>query len=80
LARNTVRGSSGPGISKSSGFSLFRFFSEVFSELKKVSWPSRQEATRLTVLVIVLSTFIGILLGLVDMLFAKLFSIFSGGG
>ena len=62
----------------SSGFSIFRFFAEVFSELRKVTWPSRQEATRLTVLVIALSATIGVFLGLIDMLFARVLSVISG--
>ncbi len=78
MARTPARSTSGPGISGTGGFSLFRFFGEVFSELRKVSWPTRQEATRLTVLVIALSTAIGIFLGLVDMGFARLMSVISG--
>ena len=62
----------------SSGFSIFRFFAEVFSELRKVTWPSRQEATRLTVLVIALSATIGVFLGLIDMLFARVLSVIAG--
>ena len=78
MARTPARSTPGPGISGTGGFSLFRFFGEVFSELRKVSWPTRQEATRLTVLVIALSTAIGIFLGLVDMGFARLMSVISG--
>ncbi len=62
----------------SSGFSIFRFFAEVFSELRKVTWPTRQEATRLTVLVIALSATIGVFLGLIDMLFARVLSVIAG--
>jgi preprotein translocase subunit SecE len=65
-------------VSGSAGFSIFRFFGEVFSELRKVSWPTRQEATRLTLMVIVLSATIGLFLGLIDMLFARILAIFSG--
>jgi len=78
LARTPVGSTSGPGVSGSAGFSIFRFFGEVFSELRKVSWPTRQEATRLTLMVIVLSATIGLFLGLVDMLFARILAIFSG--
>ncbi|MCH7553132.1 MAG: preprotein translocase subunit SecE [Chloroflexi bacterium] len=42
------------------------FASEVVSELKKVVWPSREEATRLTVMVIVISVAVGAALGLID--------------
>jgi len=45
---------------------------EIISELRKVVWPSRQEAIRLTIMVIVVSVAIGILLGLVDMVFTEL--------
>jgi len=78
LARTTARSKSGSGVSAPSGFSVIRFFGEVYSELRKVSWPSRQEATRLTVLVIALSTTIGIFLGLIDMLFARVLSVIAG--
>ena len=60
------------------GVVIFRFFGEVFSELRKVSWPTRQEATRLTLMVIMLSATIGLFLGLIDMLFARILAIFSG--
>ncbi|MDG0867186.1 preprotein translocase subunit SecE [Candidatus Lucifugimonas marina] len=78
MARTPARSTSGPGVSGTGGFSLFRFFGEVFSELRKVSWPTRQEATRLTVMVIALSATIGLFLGLVDMAFARLISAISG--
>lgn len=54
-------------------FSIFRFFVEVYTELRRVSWPTRQEATRLTVLVMIVSAFFGLLLGGVDLAFARLF-------
>ena len=65
-----------PKLSKK-GFALISFFTEVIGELRKVTWPSRQEATRLTLMVLALSIIIGIFLGLFDMLFARFFSILS---
>ena len=59
------------------GFAPISFFTEVIGELRKVTWPSRQEATRLTLMVLTLSIIIGIFLGLFDMLFARFFSILS---
>ncbi|MAP57418.1 MAG: preprotein translocase subunit SecE [SAR202 cluster bacterium] len=53
------------------------FLSEVIGELRKVTWPSRQESTRLTIMVLALSIIIGIFLGLFDMLFSRFFSILS---
>jgi preprotein translocase subunit SecE len=43
---------------------------DILSELKKVSWPTRQEAWNLTVVVIVISAIVGVLLGGIDLLFA----------
>ncbi len=55
-----------------------RFFVEVVSELRKVTWPTRQETTRLTMLVLVVSVAIGIFLGIIDIAFARLFSVVAG--
>jgi len=43
---------------------------DVISELRKVTWPSREETTRLTVAVIVVSVFMGLSLGGVDLGFS----------
>ena len=45
------------------------FLKEVYVELKRVNWPSRQETIRLTVIVIFVSLFIAVFLGVVDILF-----------
>ena len=52
---------------------------EINSELKKVKWPSRSEATRLTMLVLAIAGAIGIILGIIDMGFSRLFEIISKG-
>lgn len=49
-----------------------RFFRETFAELRKVTWPTRQEAVRLTVMVIIVSAVVGMLLGAIDYLFTIL--------
>ncbi len=43
-----------------------RFYRETVGELRKVSWPTRAEATNLTVIVIIVLICMAILLGLVD--------------
>lgn len=48
------------------------FLKSVQSELLQVTWPSRKEIIRLTVVVIIISVVIGIYLGLADLMFAKL--------
>lgn len=53
---------------------LWQFFGEVVSELKKVTWPSRQETARLTIMVIAISGAIGVVLGILDLLFNRLFT------
>jgi len=49
----------------------FRFFVETFGELKRVTWPSREQVIRLTMLVLTVSAVIGLFLGLVDWLFSQ---------
>lgn len=49
-----------------------RFVQEVIAELKKVTWPSRDEVIRLTLVVIVVSVAVGAVLGTVDLVFAWL--------
>ena len=45
-----------------------QFYNDVRSEMKKVSWPGRQEVLGTTVVVIVATLFFGFYLGLVDYL------------
>lgn len=54
--------------------SRFRFFGETVAELKKVTWPTRQEAIRLTIIVIIVCTILGAILGSIDYGFTKLVS------
>jgi len=42
------------------------FFRDVRSELKKVTWPTRQETIRMTVLVIIATVIIGLYVGAID--------------
>ncbi|OGG20659.1 preprotein translocase subunit SecE [Candidatus Gottesmanbacteria bacterium RIFCSPHIGHO2_02_FULL_40_13] len=51
------------------------FLKEVKSELLKVNWPSREEVIKLTVIVVVISTVIGLYIGGMDILLTKLTSI-----
>jgi preprotein translocase subunit SecE len=43
------------------------------SELRKVTWPTRQETTNLTLVVIALSVVLGLLLGGVDLAVSEAF-------
>ncbi len=48
------------------------FISDVREELKKVTWPTRQDIIRLTLVVIIISLIIGFYVGIIDVLLAKL--------
>ena len=45
---------------------LRRFIDESWSELKKVSWPNRQQVRNLTVLVFVISFVVGLYITVAD--------------
>jgi len=51
---------------------ISRTLRETVAELRKVSWPTRQEATQLTIIVLVVVTAMSAFLGLMDYLFARL--------
>jgi preprotein translocase subunit SecE len=57
---------------------VIKYLKETRAELKKVNWPSRQEATNLTLIVIAVTAFMVLLLGLIDYIFAKLFELVLG--
>lgn len=57
----------------------FRWFSEILAELKKVTWPTRKEATRLTLMVLAISVAVGIALGSVDYGFTQLAKVLFPG-
>ncbi len=49
-----------------------QFIQEVKSEMSKVVWPSRQQAIKLTVVVVVLSIIVGLYAGGLDFLFTNI--------
>ena len=51
------------------GSRLITFIKEARQELKKVSWPTRQQTIRYTVAVIVMSLTMAVFLGGLDLLF-----------
>jgi preprotein translocase subunit SecE len=46
-----------------------RYFDEVWSELRKVSWPTREHVRNLTVLVFAISLVVGIYISVLDAFF-----------
>jgi len=55
-----------------------RYIRETGGELRKVSWPSRQEATNLTLIVLAVMAFMGIFLGLTDVIVSRLLNMVLG--
>ena len=51
---------------------IVRYFRETRAELRKVVWPSREEATRLSLIVITVTVAMAALLGIIDYLFSRL--------
>jgi preprotein translocase subunit SecE len=54
---------------------VVRYLRETWFELRKVSWPTRSEALNLTGIVIVVTTFLSIVLALVDWVFQSGFGL-----
>jgi preprotein translocase subunit SecE len=48
-----------------------RYFRETIGELRKVNWPTRQEATNLTIIVLIVTFSMSVVLGLLDFLYTR---------
>ena len=53
----------------------FKFVGETISELRKVVWPTRQETTYLTTIVIVVTAAVALALYLIDLGFSNLMNV-----
>jgi preprotein translocase subunit SecE len=51
---------------------VVRYFKETRAEIRKVSWPTREEATNLTAIVLAVTVAMAIFLGTVDYIFGQL--------
>jgi len=51
-----------------------KFVQEVIRELKKVTWPTREETIKLTAVVIAISVIVGAFIGGLDVLLVKITS------
>lgn len=54
--------------------SVVTFFSEVKSELSKVTWPKKKEVVRLTSIVILVTLIVGFYVGGIDYIFTTVLS------
>ena len=57
------------------GKQRFKFVGDTIAELRKVAWPTRQEATYLTTIVIIVTIIMAIILWVFDLGFAELMNI-----
>jgi preprotein translocase subunit SecE len=54
---------------------IVRYVRETRSELRKVIWPTREEATNLTIVVIAVTIGMAAVLGIIDFIYNRLFSL-----
>lgn len=59
---------------------VVRYYRETVGELRKVVWPTREEAWRLTQIVLIVITVMAIILGTADYLFGLLIRFLIGLG
>jgi preprotein translocase subunit SecE len=52
--------------------SRFAFITDIIGELRKVTWPSRRDTVRLTIMVLIVCIVVGIFLGALDYGFSEL--------
>jgi preprotein translocase SecE subunit len=60
---------------KKQPFVLVRLMRETVAELRKVNWPTRREATNLTIIVVIALAATSTILGLLDFLFSQFFKL-----
>jgi len=54
---------------------VVEYLRETWFELKKVSWPTRSEAINLTLIVASVTTFLALVLGILDWIFSTAFGL-----
>ena len=57
---------------------LRRYVEESWSELKKVTWPTREQTRNLTVLVFVISAAVGAYIAFFDFVFTQIVAFLAG--
>ncbi|MGB7094090.1 MAG: preprotein translocase subunit SecE [Anaerolineales bacterium] len=57
---------------------ITRYFRETIGELRKVTWPTRQEATSLTIVVLIVIAVMSTFLGVLDLIYSRFFILILG--
>ena len=55
-----------------------RYFRETIGELRKVTWPTRKEATSLTIVVLIVIAVMSAFLGVLDFIYSRFFILILG--
>lgn len=58
---------------------LVRYFKETRAEIRKVTWPTRDEAVNLTLIVLAVTVAMALFLGAIDYIFATLIRLIVSG-
>jgi preprotein translocase subunit SecE len=66
--------------STKSNIGVIRYFQETGDELRKVSWPTREQTVRLSIIVLATTVISAVFLGALDALFRFLSSLLVGTG
>ena len=61
-----------PNVPKIPNVAPMQFFREVMAELRKVTWPTREETMKLTAVVIAISVIVGIFIGGLDAILVQI--------
>ena len=63
-------------VSKKRFGNISRSIKEIYAELGRVTWPTKEETTRLSIIVVSISIVIGLFLGVIDLAFSKIIAFF----
>ncbi|OJV65729.1 MAG: preprotein translocase subunit SecE [Clostridiales bacterium 38-18] len=62
---------------KENKFSAGKFYRSVKSEIKKVTWPTRQDVWNYTLVVLAMCAFSAIFIGALDLIFKSIFELLA---
>jgi preprotein translocase subunit SecE len=71
VSTRRASGSDKPNFFQRTYLAIRKYFVETIGELRKVQWPSREEALYLTRIVIIVIIIMSLTLGLLDFLFSR---------
>lgn len=63
-------------VSKNRFGNISRSIKEIYAELGRVTWPTKEETTRLSIIVVSISIVIGLFLGVIDLAFSRIIAFF----